>query len=117
MKSWKKKAKRLFVKNVQKENLKEAKGKVCNKCGKCCVGFHLPVKTLSQDQINYFSYHENVEVQTLEGGQLSLFFNNKCKHLAKDNLCAIYETRPDVCRDAYTKNRQGVIFPEGCSMR
>ena len=27
-----------------------------------------------------------------------------CKHLQPDNLCGIYETRPQICRDYTTEN-------------
>ena len=30
--------------------------------------------------------------------------HTKCKHLGDDNLCQIYETRPQICRDYTTEN-------------
>jgi Fe-S-cluster containining protein len=33
-----------------------------------------------------------------------LLVHNKCKNLRDDNLCSIYETRPQICRDYTTEN-------------
>ena len=113
---WRKKAKRIILRHQQKENLKEAEGKECSKCGACCKGFSIPTKTLSKDLIDYFTYHEGVEIKEVDGQQL-IYVNARCEHLTEENLCAIYDHRPIVCRDGYTKNRKGVIWHEGCTLR
>ena len=33
-----------------------------------------------------------------------LLVHTKCKHLGEDNLCQIYDTRPQICRDYTTEN-------------
>ena len=99
------------------ESLKESEGKVCSKCGKCCLGFRIRIPNLSPDYKRYYSYHENTEVQEIDG-KTFLRINNRCKNLSKDNLCLIYENRPDICRDGYTKIRDDrVNFPEGCTLK
>ena len=48
----------------------------CYSCGACCHFIHL------EDGHAHFKHPE---------------FDH-CKHLTKDNKCAIYDTRPDICR-------------------
>lgn len=111
-----KKLKRQAQLKERKKALKELKGKVCNLCGDCCRGFSLPAHNLSTDYKTYLSYHENVEIRIYEGKPI-IYFNNVCKHLTEDNKCAIYETRPQICKDGYTVKRTGVMFPENCSLK
>jgi len=92
------------------------KGKVCNKCGDCCRGFHMPLKNLNNDVRKYLLYHENCEIQE-HNGKHFLYIKNKCKHLGDDNLCAIYESRPEVCKRGYTEDTDNVIYPEKCSLK
>lgn len=113
---WRKKAKRFIMQKQQKQALKEAEGKECSKCGKCCMGFSLPTKILSKDLIDYFSYHKGVEIRKQDGQQF-IYINARCEHLTECNLCAIYDHRPIVCRDAYIKNRTGAIFQDGCTLK
>lgn len=46
----------------------------CSKCGRCCKHINM-IPALSEYDIG----------------------NGKCKFLTDDNLCAIYQTRPDIC--------------------
>jgi Fe-S-cluster containining protein len=39
-----------------------------------------------------------------EDGDWYLLVHTACKHLRPDNRCAIYETRPNICREYSTKN-------------
>ncbi len=39
-----------------------------------------------------------------EDGTWYILVHTKCKHLRDDNLCGIYETRPQICRDYTTDN-------------
>lgn len=113
----KKKLKKIAKGKQIKESLKEAEGKVCSKCGNCCLGFHIPLATLSPDYRRYLSLHENCEIETRDGKDY-LYVKNRCKHLGEDNLCNIYDERPQVCKDAYVKDRgKAVFYPEGCTMR
>jgi len=90
--------------------------KHCNKCGKCCRGFHITTALLSKDLLAYYNYHEGVEV-IQKNGKLMLRIHARCLHLTENNLCDIYNNRPRVCKDGYTKNRQHVIFPEECGLK
>ena len=92
------------------------KGKECNKCGDCCRGFHIPMKKYPEDVRKYLSYHENCEIVNYEGKEF-LYIKNKCKFLTKDNLCEIYPDRPDICKRAYTEDRENVVFPAKCSLK
>ena len=47
--------------------------KECYKCGTCCTA--PDISTLNKPP------------------------NQRCEHLTEDNLCGIYETRPEVCRN------------------
>lgn len=99
------------------ESLKESEDKVCSKCGKCCLGFRIQIPNLSPDYKRYFSYHRNTEIQVIDG-KTFLYIKNRCNNLTKGNLCIIYEKRPDICRDAYTKIRDDrVNFPVGCTLK
>lgn len=46
----------------------------CSKCGLCCQHIDMIPELLDYDS-----------------------GNGKCKYLTADNLCAIYENRPDIC--------------------
>jgi Fe-S-cluster containining protein len=47
--------------------------------------------------------HERASVFT-DDGSWYLLVHNVCKHLREDQLCDIYETRPQICRDYTTAN-------------
>jgi Fe-S-cluster containining protein len=47
----------------------------CTSCGACCK-----------------------RIGSFEGGEDFRLSNGSCKHLTKENLCGIYETRPEMCR-------------------
>jgi Fe-S-cluster containining protein len=40
----------------------------------------------------------------VEDGVWFLMVHNRCNHLLENNLCGIYETRPQICRDYSTDN-------------
>lgn len=50
----------------------------CDRCGECCK------------HVNYVSL-----LKDFDAG------NGRCKYLTEDNLCSIYDRRPDVCRGTY----------------
>ena len=60
------------------ETIIDGNGFNCDKCGKCCI--HI-------DKIPGFS----------EMGDGT----GRCKYLTEDNLCSIYEHRPNTCRTSY----------------
>ena len=78
-------------------------GPPCHLCpARCCQYFALqidaPITPEEHDQIRWFLAHERVVVWMQEG-EWYLEVQNRCKNLQADNRCAIYETRPQICRD------------------
>lgn len=88
---------------------------VCSKCGKCCTSlfFTFPNLKLRQSDIEYYKYH-NIDIEKFGRTGYRLKVNNRCEHLTKDNLCDIFETRPDVCREKMS-NSVKFLRPEGCT--
>jgi len=81
---------------------------LCTYCtAKCCRYFALPIATPKDledyEFIRWFMLHDRAAV-FLEEGSWYLLVYTVCKHLRDDNLCGIYETRPQVCRD-YTTDK------------
>ena len=74
----------------------------CESCdGQCCRYFALPLDTPQDrddfEDIRWYLAHEGVTV-FVEDGDWYINIKNKCRHLDKDNRCAIYERRPRICR-------------------
>jgi len=78
-------------------------GPPCHLCpARCCKYFALqidaPKTPRDHDQIRWFLVHQAVAVW-VQDGDWYLEIQNRCKNLQADNRCAIYETRPQICRD------------------
>lgn len=114
--SMRRRLRKLQKKKIKEKWERESAGKACNKCGKCCLGFHIPIGNQEADMKKYFEYHENCEIIKYEDKEY-IHVKSRCNHLKEDNTCAIYPDRPRVCKVAYTKIREGFIFPEGCSLK
>ena len=81
---------------------------LCSYCtAKCCRYFALPIDPPTTwkefDYMRWFLLHDRATVFT-EDGAWYLLVHTPCKHLRRDNLCGIYETRPGICRE-YTTAR------------
>ena len=81
---------------------------LCDYCtAKCCKYFALPIETPSNrkdfDYIRWYLLHDRASV-FIEDDDWYLLVHTECKHLQSNNLCGIYETRPQICRDYSTKN-------------
>ncbi|MGE0606309.1 MAG: YkgJ family cysteine cluster protein [Pirellulales bacterium] len=81
---------------------------LCDHCSaKCCKYFALHIdkpKTRDDfDLVRWFILHDRATVFT-ENGVWYLLVYTDCKHLQPNNLCGIYETRPQICRDYSTDN-------------
>ena len=79
---------------------------LCGHCpAKCCRYFALaidpPAEWQDFDHIRWYLLHERAAVFVEEGDWYLLVYN-RCKHLGEGNLCDIYATRPQVCRDYAT---------------
>ncbi len=80
---------------------------LCTYCpAKCCRYFALPIDTPDSwrqfDFMRWFLLHEKASV-FVDNGDWYLLVHTPCKHLGADNLCGIYETRPNICRDYTTE--------------
>jgi Fe-S-cluster containining protein len=79
---------------------------LCSHCtAKCCRYFALPIDKPKAwkdfEYIRWYLLHELASVFT-EDGVWYLLVHAKCKMLRDDNLCGIYQTRPNVCREYST---------------
>ena len=74
----------------------------CTDCGHCCtyVGIEIdrPTKVEYATDILWYLYHENVYIYVDGSNDWSVHFEARCRNLADDLLCRIYEQRPYVCR-------------------
>lgn len=92
---------------VHREDLKPGEV-LCEYCtAKCCRYFALPIDTPESYEdyqyIRWYLLHEAATV-FVDDGTWYLMVHTTCKHLRDDNLCGIYETRPQICRDYTTDN-------------
>lgn len=81
---------------------------LCQYCpAKCCRYFALPIEPPTEwedfEYIRWFLMHRGAAVFT-EDADWYLMVYTPCKHLRDDNLCEIYEDRPQVCRDYQIKD-------------
>ena len=81
---------------------------LCDYCtAKCCKYFALPIETPTShkdfDYIRWYLLHESASV-FVDEGDWYILVHTRCKHLQSNNLCGIYHTRPQICRDYSTDN-------------
>ena len=73
----------------------------CLSCGLCCgyvaVEIESPNTVSGATEILWYLYHHNVSIYADEG-EWMVQFETRCQHLQDDKRCAIYETRPPICR-------------------
>lgn len=79
-------------------------GKDCFSCnGACCryvvVEIDKPEELVDFDEIKWYVAHKNINVFVDEEGDWHIEFITPCEYLGEDNLCKIYEKRPQICRD------------------
>lgn len=91
---------------VHREDLKPDEC-LCSYCpAKCCRYFALPIDTPTDwadfDYMRWYLLHEHATV-FVEEDCWYLLVHTRCKHLRDDNLCGIYATRPQICRDYTTE--------------
>lgn len=83
-------------------------GILCEHCtGFCCRYLALPIEAPETkrefDDIRWYLMHENVSV-FVEDGEWYINISTTCRHLKSDNMCGVYETRPQICREYSTDN-------------
>jgi Fe-S-cluster containining protein len=81
---------------------------LCEHCtAKCCRYFALPLDAPEDladfEFIRWFLLHERATIFR-EDDTWYLLVHTVCRHLQDNNMCGIYETRPQVCRDYSTKD-------------
>jgi uncharacterized protein len=90
--------------------------KLCTECGKCCtyvaVGINPPTGPRYATDILWYLYHDRVSVWLDSDGEWSVLFETRCRNLADDLLCRIYEDRPHICR-AFDNQTCDVNDPSG----
>ena len=91
----------------QREDLKPGEV-LCDHCtAKCCKYFALPIETPTRrsdyEFIRWYLLHDRAAM-FIEEDDWYLLVHTTCKHLQDDNLCGIYDTRPQICRDYSTKD-------------
>lgn len=67
-----------------------------------------------EDTIRYFKYH-NTEIIDNHDGTITFKVNTKCEMLDENNLCKIFDTRPDICREDDSKPNVRVIRLKECT--
>ena len=75
---------------------------LCEHCtAACCryvaIPLDKPKRARDYDDIRWYLMHEGVTIFVEEGDWYAQF-QTRCKNLQADNLCGIYETRPEICR-------------------
>lgn len=76
---------------------------VCPPCGRCCryvaVGIDGPVSVRGVSTALWLVYHRNVSVYQSHEGDWFALFGADCENLLPDGLCAVYASRPFLCRE------------------
>lgn len=81
----------------------------CSKClpSKCCTYFALAVDNPESrkdfEAMLWQVAHEKVSFY-IQKNQWYMMVHNRCRFLTSANQCAIYETRPYICREHSTKD-------------
>lgn len=83
------------------------KERVCTSCGECCRSFGVrvppPDDISSACLLLWLTYH-SVTLATVHKGEVWwVYTRTRCQELLPNGLCAIYSTRPDLCRSYSSK--------------
>ena len=76
----------------------------CARCTALCCNYvsteiDVPTTRRDFDHIRWYLMHPGVRVYVEDSGQWFIQFLSRCDNLGADNLCQIYATRPQICRD------------------
>ncbi|MBC7853908.1 MAG: YkgJ family cysteine cluster protein, partial [Pirellulaceae bacterium] len=79
---------------------------LCDHCtAKCCRYFALPIDTPASrevyEYIRWFLLHERASI-FVDDGTWYLLVHTPCRHLQANNMCGIYQSRPQICREYTT---------------
>lgn len=82
---------------------KMTESEICVRCHGCCMYVTVPLDSpRSKDQKDLFRWyllHRNVEIYIDHDRQWQILFKTPCTKLLDNGMCAVYETRPQICRD------------------
>jgi Fe-S-cluster containining protein len=86
-------------------------GPPCHLCpALCCKYFAIeidrPITPQDHDEVRWYLMHDKVGVWALDGDWY-LEVRTVCRNLRPDNSCAIYETRPQICREYGVLDKEG----------
>ncbi len=81
---------------------------LCSKCGAICchyitVEIDKPTNKRARDDIRWYLLHEGVTL-LIEEDRWLVKFPTRCRDLAKDGSCSIYENRPITCQEYSSDN-------------
>lgn len=76
-------------------------------CNYIAVEIDKPTSKSEFEQIRWYLMHEKIHV-FVDEGEWFLQVWNRCDNLQADNSCAIYETRPEICRE-YGADKKGEV--------
>ncbi|HZL84547.1 MAG TPA: YkgJ family cysteine cluster protein [Candidatus Krumholzibacteria bacterium] len=76
----------------------------CARCTALCCQYvsteiDIPTTRRDVDNVRWYLMHPGVRVYVEDTGRWFIQFMSRCQNLGDDNLCRIYETRPQICRD------------------
>lgn len=79
---------------------------LCDYCtAKCCKYFALPIEKPEDyrgfEYLRWYLLHTHAAC-FVEEDTWYLIVHTPCKHLQSNNMCGIYETRPQICREYST---------------
>jgi len=77
----------------------------CKRCGKCCknptINLDVPIDQDTQELSRWLQGHHCIPVK-MDGNILGMMIPSICEHFKEIDgvkACAIYETRPKICRE------------------
>lgn len=83
----------------------------CAKCGECCKWVYILASIPKIIDSRYIEAH-GIETQT-NWPFFVYMIPCRCKHLTTDNLCEIYENRPESCKQ-FPMGTDKLLIPEEC---
>ncbi len=87
---------------------KMTESEICCKCTGCCryvtVGIDKPRKKETIDHYVWYLLHKNVQIYIDNDGDWNLLFITPCTKLLPNGKCAIYASRPKICKDYSPKS-------------
>jgi hypothetical protein len=95
---------------MEKKSRKEPQNKCISCKAVCCHNLSIPVTRprtrTEKEELKWYLHFDTVQIY-IRKQRWHLLIKGKCIYLKKNTLCAVYESRPQVCRDH---------SPENCEM-